>query len=217
MSRVGRNTKPSTEQQTGTITDWDDSRGFGWVEADGQRIFIHIKEFGRGQRRPKAGERVRFELGSDPKGRRCAKAVAYVRSGGRIGIGAWMQLMILLVLPGLALQTLPGRWWIGPTVIAALSLIAYGMYLHDKRRAIRSGWRVSEGALHLVELLGGWPGAFLAQRKLRHKCSKRSYQFTFWCIVGLFQLVSADFIFEHRISSWARVQVEQLMERAPMD
>lgn len=217
MRREGADAIQSIKQQTGTITDWDDRRGFGWLEADGQRIFIHIKEIESGQRRPKAGERVRFALGRDPKGRSRAKAVTYLRSGGRIGIGSWLQLMILLVLPGLALQTLPGRWWIGPAVITALSLLAFGMYLHDKRRAIRSGWRVSEGALHLVELLGGWPGAFLAQRRLRHKCSKRSYQFTFWCIVGLFQLVSADFILEHRISIWARVQVEQLIERTRTD
>jgi uncharacterized membrane protein YsdA (DUF1294 family) len=91
------------------------------------------------------------------------------------------------------------------------------MYAHDKKQAIQSGWRVSEGAFHLMELLGGWLGAFLAQRRFRHKCSKGSYQFTFWCIVGLFQLGSADFIFEHRISIWARVQVEQLIQPVPTD
>jgi len=41
--------------------------------------------------------------------------------------------------------------------------------------------------LHLLELLGGWPGAFLAQRRLRHKCSKRRYQFVFWLIVLAYQ------------------------------
>ena len=152
-------------------------------------------------------------MGSDSQGRRCAKAVTYLRSGGRVGIVAWLQLMILLVLPGLALRELPWNWWIAPTVIAILSIVSFAMYAHDKKQAVRSGWRVSESSLHMVELLGGWPGAFLAQRKLRHKCSKRSYQFTFWCIVGLFQLVSADFIFEHRISIWARAQVEQMAKR----
>lgn len=211
MRREGADAIQSIKQQTGTIADWDDGRGFGWVEADGQRVFVHIKEFGRGQRRPSVGDRVRFELGRDSQGRSCAKAVAYVRPGGRIGIAASLQLMILLVLPGLAMQTLPGRWWIGPAFIALLSLVSYAMYAHDKKQAVTSGWRVSEAALHLVELLGGWPGAFLAQRRLRHKCSKRSYQFTYWCIVGLFQLVSADMIFEHRLSNWARALLEQLV------
>ena len=126
------------------------------------------------------------------------------------GVGSWLQLMILLVLPGLALQFLPGSWWIGAGVIAALSLVSFSMYSHDKKQAQRSGWRVSEASLHLVELLGGWPGAFLAQKRLRHKCSKPSYQFVFWCIVGLFQLVCADFVFEHRISHWALDQIKQI-------
>lgn len=127
---------------------------------------------------------------------------------------SWLQLLVLLVLPGLASQTLPGRWWFGPIAIFVLSLVSFGMYAHDKKQAVRSGWRVSESALHLVELFGGWPGAFLAQRRLRHKCSKQSYQFVFWCIVGLFQLASADFIFEHRISTWVLGQVKQLEQHS---
>ena len=54
--------------------------------------------------------------------------------------------------------------------------ITYGMYADDKQRAASGAWRVPESSLHLAELLGGWPGAFLAQRWLRHKCSKASYQ-----------------------------------------
>ncbi len=74
--------------QAGTISDWNDERGFGWVEADGKRVFVHIKEFGRADRRPKNGEKVRFELGGDAKGRSCATSVVYVRPGGRIGVGS---------------------------------------------------------------------------------------------------------------------------------
>jgi hypothetical protein len=32
--------------------------------------------------------------------------------------------------------------------------------------------------------MGGWPGAFVAQRRLRHKCVKRKYQIVFWLIVA---------------------------------
>ncbi|HSH15989.1 MAG TPA: DUF1294 domain-containing protein [Verrucomicrobiae bacterium] len=52
--------------------------------------------------------------------------------------------------------------------------------------------RVSEANLHLLELLGGWPAALLAQRRLRHKCSKGSYQFMFWLIVLGHQFVAGD-------------------------
>jgi uncharacterized membrane protein YsdA (DUF1294 family) len=57
-------------------------------------------------------------------------------------------------------------------------------------------------------LLGGWPGAFLAQRRLRHKCSKGSYQFVFWGIVLLYQLAAADVLLDHQLS---RALIERLI------
>lgn len=63
------------------------------------------------------------------------------------------------------------------------SLLAFVSYWQDKRRAQRDGWRTPERRLHLVELLGGWPGALLAQQLLRHKTRKVSFQVVFWLIV----------------------------------
>ena len=98
----------------------------------------------------------------------------------------------LLVLPVYAVQRhgliTP---WIG-IVALTLSGFTYWMYAVDKRRAEDRLWRVREADLHLLELLGGWPGAFLAQRRLRHKCSKGSYQFVFWLIVLAYQLAAYD-------------------------
>lgn len=69
-------------------------------------------------------------------------------------------------------------------VYACMSLVAVTLYAADKRRAARRGWRISEATLHLVELLGGWPGALVAQSVLRHKRQKRRYLVTFWLIVA---------------------------------
>jgi len=67
---------------------------------------------------------------------------------------------------------------------ASMSLLAFLLYAADKRRAARREWRISEATLHLVELLGGWPGAAVAQQVLRHKRQKRGYMLVFWLIVA---------------------------------
>lgn len=64
------------------------------------------------------------------------------------------------------------------------SLVAFVLYAKDKYRAMTGAWRISEGTLHLVEVLGGWPGAFAAQRTMRHKTVKVEYQATYWLIVA---------------------------------
>src|SRR3546814_17110974 len=40
-----------------------------------------------------------------------------------------------------------------------------------------------ESTRHLVDLLGGWPGASIGQQEFRHRTVKRSFQFAFWCSV----------------------------------
>lgn len=193
----------ATSEWYGTITQWEDSKGFGWVESGGKRVFVHIKDFERGQRRPNAGEEIRFIPGLDLKGRACAKRVVFVKAGGccgRVGIGGWMLLSGLLVLPSLAMLWFPVSWWMGAGAMASASAITYGIYADDKKRAMAGVWRVPERSLHLAELLGGWPGAFLAQRRLRHKCSKLSYQVVFWIIVVIFQVVAADVILDWELS-----------------
>lgn len=72
-----------------------------------------------------------------------------------------------------------------------MSAVAFGMYGIDKRRAGRGEWRMSEAALHAVELLGGWPGALIAQRVFRHKWRKTAYMAVFWGIVGIHALAWA--------------------------
>jgi len=74
--------------------------------------------------------------------------------------------------------------WLGAAWVA-LSALAALAYARDKRAARLQARRVPETVLHLLELAGGWPGALLAQRWLRHKNRKLSYQFAFWACVVL--------------------------------
>lgn len=66
-----------------------------------------------------------------------------------------------------------------------VSVIAYITYAIDKKAAIKNRRRVSEKSLHLLGVLGGWPGALLAQQRLRHKTQKTSFQLMYWLTVVL--------------------------------
>lgn len=70
-------------------------------------------------------------------------------------------------------------------VYGLMSLICFIAYYRDKQFAVKGLPRTPEARLHLYELLGGWPGGFLAQRLIRHKNRKLSYQLLFWLIVLL--------------------------------
>lgn len=59
------------------------------------------------------------------------------------------------------------------------SLACIAAYAIDKRAAVRGRWRIRERDLLLLGLAGGWPGALLAQRVLRHKTAKASFQSLF--------------------------------------
>ncbi len=74
-----------------------------------------------------------------------------------------------------------------------MSLIALIAYAIDKFAAQNDRWRTQESTLHLISLIGGWPGAYIAQKKLRHKSSKKAFINVYWVTVllnlaGLFWL-----------------------------
>jgi uncharacterized membrane protein YsdA (DUF1294 family) len=66
---------------------------------------------------------------------------------------------------------------------SAMSCIAFVLYRHDKRAAQAGTGRTRERTLHLVDLLGGWPGGLFAQDRLRHKTRKATFQLIFWVTV----------------------------------
>jgi uncharacterized membrane protein YsdA (DUF1294 family) len=122
--------------------------------------------------------------------------VAVRRQGrpGSFSAANVLGLLLLLALPVLALMISGLPPLLLGVYPAGISLLTFWLYSDDKRRARDGRWRTPESTLHLCELLGGWPAAFIAQRVFRHKSAKVSYRFTFWAIVVLHQLVAAEFI-----------------------
>jgi len=74
---------------------------------------------------------------------------------------------------------------------ALSSSIAFLMYWIDKRAARADRDRISERSLHLWAVLGGWPGALLAQKMFRHKTYKKSFRVVFGITVLLNVLLLA--------------------------
>jgi uncharacterized membrane protein YsdA (DUF1294 family) len=64
---------------------------------------------------------------------------------------------------------------------ALLSVITFAMYGIDKAAAGKGRRRTPEATLLFAGLIGGWPGALIAQRLFRHKTRKQPFQAIFWC------------------------------------
>jgi uncharacterized membrane protein YsdA (DUF1294 family)/cold shock CspA family protein len=177
---------------TGRIVEWNGARGFGYLSYGGRRIFLHIRDFTERPRTPEPGDPVTFVLGTDKQGRSCAQQATLLGAARLKAVH--LLIFIFLLLPGYAVYRYAGPTGVGYAGAWTLliSIIAYFIYAVDKRRARDNAQREPEKMLHLIELLGGWPGAFIAQRKLRHKSSKGPYLFVFILIIGLHQFIAID-------------------------
>lgn len=180
----------------GRVQQWQDDRGFGFVAPNGggDRAFLHINEFARGSRRPVDGDLVTYATATDDRGRLQATQVrlAALRPSARpsdekptTATGV-MATLGGLHLAGITALCASGRWpWAMAGIALSLSAIAFVAYWWDKRAAQADRWRTPEAHLHLIALLGGWPGAALAQHWLRHKSRKPAFRATFYGTVVL--------------------------------
>ena len=179
-------------RMAGRIVEWNDARGFGFIEPNGggDRAFVHVRALPRG-RRPLDGMRVTYSVQRDERQRLTAIDVrlanaASVKSHADaaptrlprkwIGVAA---LTFLALAVWQQKMPMPVLWTYG-----AMSLVALIVYSADKSRAQRDAWRTPESTLHFVALVGGWPGALVAQDLFRHKRSKAEFQWMFWFTVA---------------------------------
>ena len=131
--------------------------------------------------------------------------ISHSRPRRGVSVCAYVVLAFLLLLPVYALIRL-ATWIDWKLLLAAplaVSVFTFFMYRSDKQSAVDGEWRIPEAMLHFAELVGGWPGAFLAQRIVRHKISKMSYQVVFWAIVLIHQFVALDSVIGWRFTHWA--------------
>ncbi|HGS5633726.1 TPA: DUF1294 domain-containing protein [Vibrio parahaemolyticus] len=168
----------------GQILEWNDSKGYGFISVigDKQKVFIHVSSIKSRGRRPKLNDSVTFELTKDSKGRLNAENVVIEGANG-------FPLTVLfgfsfLVAASASVIVFKGQLLLIP-VYLILSTFTYLMFAWDKQAAQNGRWRTSENTLHFLSLIGGWPGALLAQFQLRHKSKKQPFKFMLWVMIAL--------------------------------
>jgi len=181
----------------GKITHWNEEKGYDFItpSTGAKQVFVNISAFRNRSEPPTIDQLVEFALSTDKQGRPCA--VRVTRAGERLPGEIKRNdrylyvvdagLFLLLVAASVAVGRLPPEILL---LYMGASLVTYFMYFWDKSAARTGAWRTQEITLHLLSLLGGWPGALIAQQTLRHKSRKASFRAVFWLTVlvncGLF-------------------------------
>jgi uncharacterized membrane protein YsdA (DUF1294 family)/cold shock CspA family protein len=211
--------KPKTHK--GQLTVWKDEEGFGFIKPDhgDQNVFLHITGLKNPNRRPQVGDIIRYQLTIGKKGKLRAShaviegtasqhsskqlaktSVKRKRSKKRTQSSSlvWEVLFLSLFPIGGSVHLASITSNLIPLLLyLIMSGLTFVLYAHDKSRARTGESRIPEKTLHLCELAGGWLGAFIAQRTLRHKSSKNSYQVVFWAIVAFHIMFWSAWLFKH--------------------
>ena len=188
----------------GKLIKWDAQKAFGFIEPNGggDHVFIHKSAFSNRQRTPKINDVITFSLSKDKQGRYCADEATYTgeklkkkqaKNVSKFSIYlsvAFLGFIVMALITGY----IPMKLLLTYLGVSTLTFITYAF---DKSKAQRGAWRTPESTLHLFALVGGWPGAAIAQQTLRHKSQKKEFRFVFWLTVlancsALIWLMSPD-------------------------
>jgi uncharacterized membrane protein YsdA (DUF1294 family) len=122
-------------------------------------------------------------MSTDARGRPCAKGATIAgvpKTAKPMQSDALSNVIaagfLLIVLGAVVVSAIPASILF---LYLIASTVTFGAYALDKSAAKRGAWRTSENTLHLLALVGGWPGALIAQSRLRHKSRKQPFRTVF--------------------------------------
>jgi uncharacterized membrane protein YsdA (DUF1294 family)/cold shock CspA family protein len=174
----------------GKITHWNNQKAYGFITPTSgtKKIFVHIRAFKNRHLPPELNQVVLYSLSTDKQGRPCAVKVTRAIEIPSRNTKPIARILLILFATGFIATV---AWSIPayniPIQILYLYLAAstftYLIYAKDKWAARTARWRTKESTLHTLALLGGWPGALIAQQTMRHKSRKNAFQFAFWATV----------------------------------
>lgn len=182
----------------GVVTNWHDERGFGFIKPEdgGSDHFLHVKALQPDQERPHDGMQVTYESHVSREGRLRAESVATTPTESAVSSSAKLfyapaalrtgthVLGYLAVIGFAAIMALEIYFWGMPAWVLAIyggsSILSFALYWQDKKASVEGTWRVPEEQLHLLGIVGGWPGGVIAQIIFRHKTKKKRFARFFW-------------------------------------
>lgn len=179
-------------RRKGTIKNWNADKGFGFISpsSGGKDVFLHITSLQQRSRSPETGGTVVYTLSKDKQNRLCAVDATF--EGEKLKrktkqlrgvfslVIATLFLLVISALVFIDKLPVPVLW-----LYLAVSVITLFFYWKDKSAARNDEWRTPERMLHFLALIGGWPGALIAQAVLRHKSSKTPFRIVFFITVFL--------------------------------
>ncbi|NNH34355.1 DUF1294 domain-containing protein [Acinetobacter sp. NIPH 2377] len=186
----------------GRLVEWFDDKGYGFIQpndASKDRVFLHIKDFARQGPRPIVGCALEYTVLLDGDGRFRAQQVMYLKASqtqkilpkpknvkGQQQKLKPMQIACIAYILALAVFTILGM--LSGMVLLFISItnaLTYWLYAQDKEAALLGNRRIPEQTLHILSFLGGWPTAWLAQERLRHKTQKQPFRKIYFCTIAL--------------------------------
>ncbi|MBO3655407.1 DUF1294 domain-containing protein [Acinetobacter bereziniae] len=188
----------------GRLVEWFDDKGYGFIQPnDGlkERVFLHIKDFAQKGPRPIVGCALEYVVQLDGQGRYKAKQVTYLKATQTVHaktnrtsqntLNAQkasslqpMQIICIVYIVALAILSISGL--LNGMILLFVSIInvmTYWFYAQDKEATQINQRRVPENTLHILAFLGGWPAAWLAQQRLRHKTQKQPFRKIYFCTI----------------------------------
>lgn len=175
---------------TGKLIKWNDDKAFGFIAPNGggDHVFIHKTALSNRNRTPKINDVITFSISKDKQGRYCADEAIFTgeklkkKQAKKVSkFSIYISVIFLTVITtAYFLGHIPQKLLL---IYFGASFITFLAYAFDKSKAQRGVWRTSESTLHILSLIGGWPGAALAQQLLRHKSQKREFRISFWFTV----------------------------------
>jgi uncharacterized membrane protein YsdA (DUF1294 family)/cold shock CspA family protein len=178
----------------GKLIKWNSDKAFGFIlpNGGGANVFMHKTALCNRQRTPQINDIITFSISKDKNGKVCASDATF--SGEKLKSKAankapqknstfsiYLSFLFLAAITGAyVMNQFPQKLLF---VYFCFSVITFFVYAFDKSKAQRGAWRIQESTLHMFALIGGWPGAAMAQQLLRHKSKKQKFRTVYWITV----------------------------------